>query len=65
MSEGKTSISNASSYEEAGEYWDEHDLGEVWEQTQAAEFEVNFQTSIFHLSELELCKEPRGFLAKV
>ena len=33
MSEGKSSISKATSYEEAGEYWDEHDLGEIWEQT--------------------------------
>ena len=42
----KTSISQASSYEEAGEYWDEHDVGEIWEQTEAVEFEVDIQSSV-------------------
>ena len=41
MPEGKSSISSASSYEEIGAYWDEHDITEVWDQTEPAEFEVN------------------------
>lgn len=45
MSEGKTSISRATSYRQAGEYWDEHDLGE-WEQTAAAEFDVDIQSTV-------------------
>lgn len=40
MSEAKSSISQGQSYQEIGEYWDEHDLGEVWEQTEPAEFVV-------------------------
>ena len=48
MNEAKTSISKATSYEEAGEYWDEHDVGEIWEQTQEVEFEVDIQSSTTH-----------------
>ena len=44
MSDGKSSISKASSYLEMGEYWDEHDIGEIWDQTEPAEFEVDIQS---------------------
>lgn len=44
MDENKTSISQATSYQEIGEYWDTHDLTEVWEQTGPAEFEVDIQS---------------------
>jgi hypothetical protein len=40
MNEAKSSISQGQSYQEIGEYWDNHDLGEVWEQTQTTEFVV-------------------------
>jgi hypothetical protein len=40
MSERKSSISKASSYEEIGEYWDNHDVTGVWDQTRPVEFEV-------------------------
>ncbi len=40
---GKTSISNAKSYKEIGEFWDEHDATEVGEQTEV-EFNVNIQS---------------------
>jgi hypothetical protein len=43
MSEGKSSISNASSYQEMGEFWDTHDAGEFWDQTKPAELEVDLQ----------------------
>lgn len=48
MSEGKSSISKASSYEEMGEFWDEHDLGDFWEQTEAVEFEVDIKSSVIY-----------------
>ena len=38
MNEGKSSISQGQSYQEIGEYWDSHDLGDAWEQTQPAQF---------------------------
>ena len=44
MNENKTSISKANSYQEIGEYWDRHDLGELWDKTQPASFEVDIQS---------------------
>ncbi len=41
--EGRSSISKATSYQEMGEYWDNHDAGEIWEQTEPAEFEVDLR----------------------
>ena len=41
MKEAKSSVSQGQSYQEIGEYWDSHDLGEVWEQTQPADFVVS------------------------
>lgn len=45
MSESKTPISGASSYVAIGEYWDDHDLDDHWEQTSPAEFEVSLRSS--------------------
>ena len=41
MKHAKSSISQSQSYQEIGEYWDNHDLGEVWEQTEAADFTLS------------------------
>lgn len=46
MSDAKSSISEASSYHEIGEFWDSHDLGEFWEQTEPVEFDVEIDDSI-------------------
>ena len=40
MKKNKSTISNAESYREIGEFWDENDLSDFWEQTEPAEFEV-------------------------
>lgn len=40
MAENKSSISNASSYAEIGEYWDNHDLAEHWDETHEVEFRI-------------------------
>lgn len=40
MSDVKTSISGASSYQEIGEYWDVHDAGELIEQAEPVEADV-------------------------
>ena len=40
MNEDRSSISQGQSYQEIGEYWDNHDLGEVWEHTQPANLVV-------------------------
>lgn len=41
MSVNKSSISDAGSYQEMGEFWDQHDLTEVWDHTESVEFSVN------------------------
>lgn len=38
MGEGKSSISQAQSYREIGEFWDTHDLVDYWKQTELVEF---------------------------
>jgi hypothetical protein len=44
MSDGKSSISNAKSYAEMGEFWDTHDLSDFWDQTEPVVFEVDLQS---------------------
>lgn len=41
MDENKSTISQGQSYQEIGEFWDDHDLGEFWEATQSADFVVS------------------------
>lgn len=41
MSMRKTKISKARSFQEAGDYWDTHDLSEVWDQTEPVEMDVD------------------------
>lgn len=50
MSKGKATISKATSYVEAGEFWDNHDLGEVWDRTKPVEIEVDLQSERFLFS---------------
>jgi hypothetical protein len=40
---GKTPVSNASTYQEVGAFWDEHDATEFGEQT-SAEFQVDISS---------------------
>jgi hypothetical protein len=44
MSDRKTSISKARSYEEMGEYWDTHDASEAWDQGEPVEFEIDIKS---------------------
>ena len=50
MAENKSSISNASSYAEIGEYWDTHDLADHWEQTQEVNFQVDVASSVMYFA---------------
>jgi len=43
MSKNRTSISQASSYAEIGEFWDTHDLADSWDLTQPVEVEVDLK----------------------
>jgi hypothetical protein len=57
----KTPISSASSYADIGEYWDNHDLNDYWEQTQPAEFEVDLRSSsIYFPLERNLAEQLRS-----
>ena len=46
MDENKSSISEAQSYQEIGEFWDTHDVTDYWEQTKPVEFEVNLESDV-------------------
>ena len=46
MKKNKSSISKASSYQEMGQYWDQKDLDEIWDQTEPAEFSINLQSEV-------------------
>ena len=49
MGKNKSSISQASSYLEIGEFWDSHDLGDFWDQTRPVEFDVDLQREVILL----------------
>ena len=44
MGEYKSSISQAKTYQEIGEFWDTHDVTDYWDQTESVEFEVDIQS---------------------
>ena len=48
MTSGKSSISQAESYKAMGEFWDTHDLGDYWDETEPAEFEVDIQSEVVY-----------------
>lgn len=48
MNEAKSSISQGKSYLEIGEYWDNHDLSDVWEQTEPSELTVTGHAQSTH-----------------
>ena len=50
MAENRSSISNAASYAEIGDYWDTHDLAEHWDQTSEASFDVNLESSAIYFA---------------
>lgn len=41
MREGKTSISNAASYEDIADYWDARDSADYWDEVPSAEFDID------------------------
>ena len=42
----RSSISQARSYREIGDFWDTHDLADYWEQTRPVEFELDIQSEV-------------------
>jgi hypothetical protein len=50
MAENKSSLSNASSIAEIGEYWDTHDLADHWDQTHQVNFDVSLESSVMYFA---------------
>jgi len=46
MKKNRSSISKAASYQEMGQYWDQRDLDDIWDQTEAEEFSVSLQSEV-------------------
>jgi hypothetical protein len=46
MKKAKSSISQAQSYKEIGEFWDSHDLADYWDRTEPVEFEVDIISQV-------------------
>ena len=58
MNKDSSSISKAQSYKEISEFWDNHDLGDYWEQTRAVDFEIDIQSEVtYYALESELSSE--------
>jgi hypothetical protein len=65
MRKGKSSVSNAKSYKEIGEFWDIHDLSDFWDQTRRAKFEVDIQSEITYYSlDKKLAEEVQSIAQK-
>ena len=44
MTRNRSSLSEARSYKEIGEYWDSHDLADVWGKTRKVAFDVAIES---------------------
>ena len=62
MSESKSTISQASSYKEIGDFWDTHDLADHWDQTEPVDFEVDIESEVTYYA---LDKELSQMLSEV
>jgi hypothetical protein len=44
----KSSLSQAQSYREMGDFWESHDLGDFWDKTKEADFEVSIESEVIY-----------------
>lgn len=70
MRKHKTSISEATSYKEIGEFWDTHDLSEFWDKTKEVSFEVDIESEVTYYAvdkllseEIQVIAQKRGVTA--
>lgn len=70
MKRHKSSVSEATSYKEIGEFWDTHDLSDFWDKTKEASFEVDIESEVTYyavdkmLSEkIQVVAQKRGVTA--
>jgi len=50
MKRGKSSVSEAESYRQIGDFWDTHGLSDFWDQTKSVDFDVNIESEITYYS---------------
>ncbi|MBI5970632.1 MAG: hypothetical protein HY884_05710 [Deltaproteobacteria bacterium] len=50
MRKHRSSVSQASSYREIGEFWDANDLSDFWDKTKDASFEVDIKSEITYFA---------------
>ena len=50
MGKSRSSISQARTYKEIGDFWDTHDLADYWDQTQPVDFEIDIQSEVMYFS---------------
>jgi hypothetical protein len=62
MNESKSTISQASSYKEIGDFWDTHDLADYWDQTKPVDFAVDIESEVTYYA---LDKELSQMLSEV
>jgi hypothetical protein len=57
MNDNKSSVSQAESYREIGEFWDTHDAIDYWDATEPVEFEVDIHSETrYYALDKELAK---------
>jgi hypothetical protein len=65
MKRNRSSISQASSYKDIGNYWDSHDLSEVWERTRKVKFDVRIEMeTTYYAIEKDLSEKVRSIARK-
>ena len=65
MGKSRSSISQAQTYKEIGDFWDTHDLADYWDQTKPVDFEVDFQSEVVYFSlEADLSTQLRSIAKK-
>ena len=58
MSANRSTISKARSYKAIGEFWDDHDLGDYWDQIKPVEVEIEIQDEVTYFPvDLKLSRE--------
>ncbi|MBI5237816.1 MAG: hypothetical protein HY887_05270 [Deltaproteobacteria bacterium] len=50
MRKHRSSISQATSYKEMGEFWDAHALSDFWDKTKGASFEVDIESEVTYFA---------------
>jgi len=50
MKRVKSTVSKTSSYVQMGEYWDKHDLSDVWENTEKTDFDFIAESQVTYFA---------------